>query len=143
MGTLLLSAICALTLSAGNITERPDTTIKYIIDKSEVKNFDGSQLDGKTIESYTIADYPSEDGKNVTRLHVIQTKTGEKVIYIVDNKGYTAEEFKQIRPKIQTRIKSIAIYKGIKNKEVLPVSVDNAKSLILDDDNSIIVIETK
>ena len=77
MGTIILSTICALVLSTSAPVVQPDTLNRYIIDKSEVKNFDGSQLDGKTIVSYTVNTYPSEKGNDVIRLHVIQTKDGD------------------------------------------------------------------
>ena len=142
MGTIILSTICAIVLGTSAPVVQPDTLNRYIIDKSEVKNFDGSQLDGKTIVSYTVNTYPSEKGNDVIRLHVIQTKDGEKILYFVDNKGYTAEEFEAIKPKIMRKIKSMAIYKGIKEKGIV-VTAENIEFVHKNDNDCIIVITTK
>ena len=143
MGTFLLSAICALTLSTGTIQARPDTTNIYIIDKSRVRDFNGTQLEGKKILFYKIETAPSDtDPNEVLRIHVISTQSSKKVLHVVDNTAYTQEEFENIRKYIQNRIKNIAVYSGVKNQEQY-AKTRNIKDLELDDNNILVVYTLK
>lgn len=54
MLTSILSAICALALSATPVQAQADTVNLYIINGEKVTNFDGSQLVGKTISDYKL-----------------------------------------------------------------------------------------
>ena len=54
MLTTILTALCALTISTADITATADTLDTYVIDAVQIKDFDGSQLVGKTITNYNI-----------------------------------------------------------------------------------------
>ena len=95
MGSLLVSAICAIALGAGQVQAPADTLKEYIIDGFYVRDFDGSQLVGKTIQSYRIvSDYGIQSGKYLN-IHIISTSRNN-VKYVVDNIGYTSEEFEKL-----------------------------------------------
>jgi len=85
MGTLFLSAFCALVLNLQSAEIKKDTIHKYVIDKQVVENFNGTQLEGKTISKYIIA-YKNV-GNVVEKNHVIFT--GNKTLSIngLDTKG--------------------------------------------------------
>lgn len=78
MGTLLLSAFCALALNFQSAEIKKDTIHKYVIDKQVVENFNGTQLEGKTISKYIIA--YKDVGNVVEKNHVIFT--GNKTLSI-------------------------------------------------------------
>ncbi len=65
---LLLAVLAITTISAQNATKNI-----YIIDGQHIENFDGSQLKGKTIESYSI------DTKHDVNVHVIATSGNQPV----------------------------------------------------------------
>lgn len=71
MGVFLLSALCAMFFNTHNEEIRKDTIDRYVIDKQIVENFDGTQLEGKTISKYIIA--YKDAGSFVERKHVIFT----------------------------------------------------------------------
>lgn len=71
MGVFLLSALCAMFFNTHNEEIRKDTIERYVIDKQIVENFDGTQLEGKTISKYIIA--YKDAGNVVERKHVIFT----------------------------------------------------------------------
>lgn len=75
MLTSILSAICALALSATPVQAQADTVNLYIINGEKVTNFDGSQLVGKTISDYKIATATSSSNGivTVTKVHNICT----------------------------------------------------------------------
>lgn len=63
---MLLAVLAVATMSAQEATKNI-----YIIDGEHVENFDGSQLTGKTIESYSI------DTKHDINVHVISTSSNK------------------------------------------------------------------
>lgn len=65
---LLFAVLAVPTMSA-----QEETKTIYIIDGKHIDNFDGSQLKGKTIESYSI------DTKHDINVHVITTKGNKPV----------------------------------------------------------------
>lgn len=74
MSTFILSAICALSIGASaNMPSPADTIRKYIIDNQPVEHFDGTQLAGKTIDTYTVTS--EKDGRKVIETHKISTRT--------------------------------------------------------------------
>ena len=87
MKTFILTALCAVTLTAQAQEAKRDTIDKYIIDNQFIGNFDGSQLEGKRITTYTI-DY-KESGNVVVKNHVIYTsdKAEKSVIIEGDANG--------------------------------------------------------
>ena len=71
MTSIILSTICAAALSAAALPASVDTTDVYVIDYVEVKDFNGSQLVGKTVSTYNIN--LSKEGSNIVRTHIIKT----------------------------------------------------------------------
>ena len=71
MTSIVLSAICALSLGAASPSVKADTTDVYVIDYVEVKGFNGSQLVGKTISTYNIN--LTTAGSEIVRTHIIKT----------------------------------------------------------------------
>ena len=76
MKTLMISALCALALCSVpyGAEARPaqtDTLDRYVIDGENVTDFDGSQLVGKTIQSYDVS--VSKSGRTVYRVHTVTT----------------------------------------------------------------------
>lgn len=71
MTGIILSSICAVALGAASPSVQTDTTDVYVIDYVEVKDFDGTQLVGKTISTYNIN--LTGDGSKVVRNHIIKT----------------------------------------------------------------------
>ena len=67
MACIILSALCAVFLG----TAAADTTNVFIIDNVEVKGFNGSQLNGKTISAYEIT--LTDAGSKTIRTHRIKT----------------------------------------------------------------------
>lgn len=73
MSMLILSSFCALALNVSVAESQQDTVHRYIIDNKRVENFDGSQLQGKTIKSYTVTESKNESRNVVYELHSIET----------------------------------------------------------------------
>lgn len=71
MGTILLSAFCALALNMQSVEIKKDTIDKYVIDKQVIERFNGRQLEGKTISKYIIA--YKDAGNVVEKTHIIYT----------------------------------------------------------------------
>lgn len=77
MKSILLTALCAVAIST-QAKVANDTIDKYIIDKQPVEHFDGSQLEGKRIVTYSI-DY-KENGNAIIKNHVISTDGAASVV---------------------------------------------------------------
>ena len=75
MLTSILSAVCALALSATSVQTPADTVNLYILNGEKVADFDGSQLVGKTVSDYKImtATSSSNGVVTVTKVHNICT----------------------------------------------------------------------
>ena len=73
MTTTILSALCAITLGTVNISATTDTVNVYTVDYQQAKDFDGSQLVGKKIESYTINTLDAIEPGKVMKVHFIIT----------------------------------------------------------------------
>lgn len=72
MKALLTLVLCTLSLGI-RASELPKDTINcYVIDNVAISKFDGTQLEGKTIDKYIIA--CKDQGKSVLKTHVILTK---------------------------------------------------------------------
>ena len=82
MRTILLTALCAVALTAQAQEAKRDTINRYIIDKQTVEHFDGSQLEGKRISKYMIA--YKDDGNVVVKNHVIYTGDEEDTPLIIE-----------------------------------------------------------
>lgn len=130
----LFSTVCAIALNVAPEVFQADTSNVYIIDNQEIKNFDGSQLQGKTIVWYNIAvakDRP-------VKIHLIKTDkssgTGlheyKDMAVFIDGKEVSADELKSVN---SSAIASIEIlkagsvqaskYAGGKQKDVVLVSL--------------------
>ena len=114
MLSLILSALSAAFFSAGVLTAPVDTINHYVIDNKPVENFDGSQLEGRLIKSYSISvitDDPVSPSK-VYRIHDILTEQGSKPaqpLYIIDGEAATEADFQDLDPK---SIESLTVLKG-------------------------------
>ena len=128
MKTFILTALCAVTLTAQAQEAKRDTIDKYVIDKQPIAHFDGSQLVGKRITTYTI-DY-KENGNTVVKSHVISTDGaasveksgivdrvsyrldrglyGTDILIIVDGKETSKEDFAKIK---SVEIANITVFK--------------------------------
>lgn len=104
MTTLFLTALCAFALQAGIVSAPADTLNRYIIDSKVVDDFDGSQLVGVKVESYSV-EIVSIDGK-VFRVHDITTdrKPVPKPLVIVDGKLASMDDLEIIDPASICRI---------------------------------------
>ena len=71
MTSIILSTICALALNAAPAPAQTDTSDLYLIDNVKVENFNGSQLAGKTVNTYVIR--RENIGGIPTRIHFITT----------------------------------------------------------------------
>ena len=76
MKTLMISTLCAIALCSVQlgVSAKPaqaDTLDRYVIDGTNVTDFDGSQLVGKTVKSYDVM--TAKSGKTVYRIHTITT----------------------------------------------------------------------
>lgn len=156
MNTFLITALFASLVGSNDITAQTDTINKYTVDGKVVYNFDGSQLENKTILSYDITVAPENKGKkdgNVVRTHEIKTAEGmlnyddasatngnarvslrysstqEKPLVIVDDKEYKGT-IESIDP---ATIKTITV---LKDKAAIEVYGDKGK-------DGVVMIETK
>jgi len=111
MTNLIFTALCAITLGM----ETPsvsDTTVCYMIDGKEEKNFDGLKLNGKTIASYRIGMAKGKDG-TIEKVHLIKTtdkqKQKEGTRYYVDEHLVSEADFRKTK---SADIKHINVYKS-------------------------------
>ena len=117
--TILLS----LLLASGIAQAAPpmwaaDTLNHYVIDNVRVENFDGSQLEGKTIVSYQLQ-LVNVSPEVAIRVHEIRTGGAVQVrkrsanqadpVYVVNGKKVSKREFENLNP---AAIKSITVAKN-------------------------------
>lgn len=78
MTSFILTTICAIALSAPAVSAQVDTMDIYTIDGKRVEFFDGSQLIGKTIVSYSIyrGSERTKSYEGPIRDHIITTLSG-------------------------------------------------------------------
>lgn len=120
MGTILLSAFCALALNMQSVEIKKDTIDKYIIDKQVIERFNGSQLEGKTVSKYMIV--YKDAGNVIEKTHVIITdgvnisfknKSANQVKYeglvMVDGKEMSSSDFRKMNAE---EIASMKVYKA-------------------------------
>lgn len=137
----MFTALCALAAGTSPVSTPKDTVDRYVINGEMVRDFNGSQLKGKTVIDYTIA---CRDLKtNVERMHVIRTSgsgkeeapvtPGEKKpVIIVDGKVVSENVMTDMKA---NDIASVVVYKSDKGK---PVTYNGAG-----DANGVIVVNTK
>lgn len=160
---ILFSVFCMIACMGTKAAETADTTRVYYINGERIDRFDGSQLVGALVASYSIShqDNPATPGAVIEK-HDIETKvkvitidkskvdttnnvagSGKKIqyiddpVFIIDGKKYSKEEVKKVYPKFVNP-------KNIKHVTVLKKGGEGA--LKLDnggEQHSYIVIETK
>ena len=160
---ILFSVFCLIACMGTKAAESADTTRVYYINGERIDRFDGSQLVGALVASYSIShqDNPATPGAVIEK-HDIETKvkvitidkskvdstnnvagSGKKIqyiddpVFIIDGKKYSKEEVKKVYPKFVNP-------KSIKHVTVLKKGGEGA--LKLDnggEQHSYIVIETK
>lgn len=94
MTGILLSSICAVALGMAAPSVQADTTDAYVIDYVEVKDFNGSQLVGKTISTYNI-NFTSV-GTDVVRRHIIKTVLSGNTVKV--ETGASSSGFEKLVP---------------------------------------------
>ena len=156
---ILFSAFCLIACMGTKAAETADTTRVYYINGERIGRFDGSQLVGALVASYSIShqDNPAAPG-SVIEKHDIETKvkvitidkskvdttnnvagSGRKIqylddlVFIIDGKKYSKEEVKKVYPKLT--IKHVTVLK--KGGEGA-LKLDNGG-----EQHSYLVIETK
>lgn len=156
---ILFSVFCLIACMGTKAAESADTTRVYYINGERIDRFDGSQLVGALVASYSIShqDNPATPG-SVIEKHDIETKvkvitidkskvdttnnvarSGKKIqyiddpVFIIDGKKYSKEEVKKVYPKLT--IKHVTVLK--KGGEGA-LKLDNGG-----EQHSYIVIETK
>ena len=110
MTTFFFSLLCTAVLGAGTAAQS-DTLTRYVIDKQDIENFDGSQLKGVRIESYDIM-VIHVNGQAV-RVHNIQTDRGNLPLILIDGEPSSPEDMGTLDP---AAIASIQVFK---NKEAI------------------------
>lgn len=160
---ILFSVFCLIACMGTKAAKSADTTRVYYINGERIDRFDGSQLVGALVASYSIShqNNPATPG-SVVEKHDIETKvkvitidkskvdttnnvagSGKKIqyiddpVFIIDGKKYSKEEVKKVYPKFVNP-------RSIKHVTVLKKGGEGA--LKLDnggEQHSYIVIETK
>lgn len=158
---ILFSVFCLIACMGTKAAESADTTRVYYINGERIDRFDGSQLVGALVASYSIShqDNPATPG-SVIEKHDIETKvkvitidkskvdttnnvagSGKKIqyiddpVFIIDGKKYSKEEVKNVYPINPKTIKHVTVLK--KGGEGA-LKLDNGG-----EQHSYIVIETK
>ena len=162
MGTLLLAAICAASLSLETLTQPTDTVAQYVINGEVTLNFDGSQLVGKNIVNYDIVVSKNQKDGTVTKVHMIKTSpdaiklSGNPVsfrnlpddyIYVVNDKVVDHTAFMLIMSSLPPeKIKQMTIHKAGSQKarkysgrDDVKVMELNLKSLITAAEKSVVM----
>ena len=134
MAGIILSTICAAFLGTATLTANADTTNVYIIDNVEVKNFTGTQLNGKTISAYDVT--LSNAGSRIIRTHIIKTAPFGKTINITpaetsgpkptDFLPYPLEELKNVVYFLDGELISEEAFLAMSGKEIGGVKVFRA-----------------
>lgn len=132
---ILFSVFCLIACMGTKAAESADTTRVYYINGERIDRFDGSQLVGALVASYSIShqDNPATPGAVIEK-HDIETKvkvitidkskvdttnnvagSGRKIqyiddpVFIIDGKKYSKEEVKKVYPKLT--IKHVTVLK--------------------------------
>lgn len=131
MKRIITTTILAVLLSVISLSAQ-EAKVTYIIDGKKIENFDGSQLTGKTITSYTISDnvhvvFTSDyNGQTPVSVKVIGSKqqangftvserseiisvNGNAIVYVIDGKVTSSENFKSMST---SNIESVRVIKS-------------------------------
>ena len=148
MKRIIATTIIAVLLSATNLSAQ-DTKATYIIDGQKVENFNGAQLAGKTITSYTVNDnvhvvFTTDfNAQTPTGVKVFtNTKTdkeadekikvigvnGHEIVYVIDGKVTSSEKFMSMPP---SKIESMSIIKFKDDPEFKKYAKSNTEAVIM------------
>ncbi len=110
MTGIFLSTICALALNAAPVSPQADTTDVYMIDYVEVKDFDGSQLVGKTISTYSIN--VTDAGSGAVRTHIIKTVLSGNSAKVAATRGVPSRFAEKVSLKPEEMDKAVFFLNG-------------------------------
>lgn len=103
MRALLILGLCATAMVANARTAKTDTVNRYIINGQTINNFNGTQLQGKTVKSYNVATQNEKNRVVVTHTITIDgagTSADKKTPTFVEPLGKKAKKAAN-NPKLQ------------------------------------------
>ena len=149
MKRIIATTIITVLISVINISAQ-ELKATYVIDGQKVENFNGSQLKGKTITSYTVSDnvhvifttdYNEQiptDVKVITTTKPVRGATGDtirlrgvdghEIVYVIDGKVTSPEEFKSMST---SNIESISIIKSKDDPDFQKYAKANSEAVIM------------
>lgn len=149
MKRIIATTIITVLISVINISAQ-ELKATYVIDGQKVENFNGSQLKGKTITSYTVNDnvhvifttdyneQTSTDVKVITTTKPVKGATGDtirlrgvdghEIVYVIDGKVTSSEEFKSMST---SNIESISIIKSKDDPDFQKYAKANSEAVIM------------
>lgn len=149
MKRIIATTIITVLISVINISAQ-EVKATYVIDGQKVENFDGSQLAGKTITSYTVNDNvhviftTDYNEQTPTRVKVITTTKpvkgatgdtirlrgvdGHEIVYVIDGKVTSSEEFMSMST---SNIESISIIKSKDDPDFQKYAKANSEAVIM------------
>lgn len=149
MKRIIATTIITVLISVINISAQ-ELKATYVIDGQKVENFNGSQLKGKTITSYTVSDnvhvifttdYNEQtptDVKVITTTKPVGGATGDtirlrgvdghEIVYVIDGKVTSPEEFKSMST---SNIESISIIKSKDDPDFQKYAKANSEAVIM------------
>ena len=149
MKRIIATTIIAALLSVTSLSAQ-EGKATYIIDGQKVENFNGSQLAGKTITSYTVNDnvhvvFTTDFNEQTpTGVKVISSATfdkgpvddtiklrgveGREIIYVIDGKITSSEKFMSTST---SNIESISIIKSKDDPDFVKYANTNTEAVII------------
>ena len=149
MKRIIATTIIAVLLSVISLSAQ-EVKATYIIDGKKVENFNGSQLAGKTITSYTVSDdvhvvFTTDFNEQTpTGVKVISSATfdkgpvddtiklrgveGHEVVYVIDGKVTSSEKFMSTST---SNIESISIIKSKDDPDFKKYANANTEAVIM------------
>ena len=149
MKRIIATTIIAVLLSVISLSAQ-EVKATYIIDGKKVENFNGSQLAGKTITSYTVNDdvhvvfttdfneQTPTDVKVITTTKPVRGATGDtirlrgvdghEIVYVIDGKVTSSEEFMSMST---SNIESISIIKSKDDPDFKKYAKTNTEAVIM------------
>ena len=149
MKRIIATTIIAVLLSVISLSAQ-EVKATYIIDGKKVENFNGSQLAGKTITSYTVNDnvhvvFTTDFNEQTpTGVKVISTTTSDKgpaddtiklrgvegheIVYVIDGKVTSSEKFMSTST---SNIESVSIIKSKDDPDFEKYANANTEAVIM------------
>lgn len=149
MKRIIATTIIAALLSVTSLSAQ-ETKSTYIIDGKKVENFNGSQLAGKTITSYTVNDnihaiFTTDFNEQTpTGVKVISATTSDKrstddtiklrgvegheIVYVIDGKVTSSEKFMSTST---SNIESVSIIKSKDDPDFKKYANTNTEAVIM------------